>query len=54
VGATLRRNPVACFIPCHRVIRESGALGYYEWGVQRKQALLALERARTEPAQELS
>jgi AraC family transcriptional regulator of adaptative response/methylated-DNA-[protein]-cysteine methyltransferase len=28
VGATLRRNPVACFIPCHRVIQESGALGY--------------------------
>ena len=39
-------NPVAFFIPCHRVIRQSGALGGYRWGPQRKQALQAWERAR--------
>ncbi|MBN1685065.1 MAG: methylated-DNA--[protein]-cysteine S-methyltransferase [Spirochaetales bacterium] len=38
-------NPVAYLIPCHRVIRESGALGGYRWGVVRKQAMLAREFA---------
>lgn len=41
-------NPVAFFIPCHRVIRQSGALGGYRWGIQRKQALQAWECARVE------
>jgi AraC family transcriptional regulator, regulatory protein of adaptative response / methylated-DNA-[protein]-cysteine methyltransferase len=38
-------NPVAYLIPCHRVIRETGALGGYRWGTQRKQAMLARESA---------
>lgn len=33
-------NPVAVVVPCHRVIREDGALGGYRWGLARKQALL--------------
>jgi AraC family transcriptional regulator of adaptative response/methylated-DNA-[protein]-cysteine methyltransferase len=37
-------NPVAVAIPCHRVVREDGALGGYRWGIQRKQKLLALEK----------
>ena len=41
-------NPVAVAIPCHRVVREDGALGGYRWGVDRKKKLLALEAARND------
>jgi AraC family transcriptional regulator of adaptative response/methylated-DNA-[protein]-cysteine methyltransferase len=50
VGTALGRNPIAYLIPCHRVIQASGALGGYRWGLDRKRALLALERARREIA----
>jgi len=43
VGAALGANPVALLIPCHRVIQESGLLGGYRWGQERKIALLARE-----------
>jgi AraC family transcriptional regulator, regulatory protein of adaptative response / methylated-DNA-[protein]-cysteine methyltransferase len=39
------RNPLAVVIPCHRVIRESGDLGGYRWGIERKRTLLDCERA---------
>ena len=32
VGQAVGANPVALLIPCHRVIRQSGALGGYRWG----------------------
>ncbi|MBZ0325564.1 MAG: MGMT family protein, partial [Alphaproteobacteria bacterium] len=38
-------NPLAWLIPCHRVVRETGALGGYAWGTGRKRALLAWEAA---------
>ncbi len=38
------RNPVALAIPCHRVIRASGELGGYRWGLDKKTALLTTER----------
>jgi len=38
-------NPVALVIPCHRVVRENGNLGGYRWGIERKEQLLAQERA---------
>jgi AraC family transcriptional regulator of adaptative response/methylated-DNA-[protein]-cysteine methyltransferase len=44
VARACASNPVAIAIPCHRVIRENGALGGYRWGIERKQALLARER----------
>ena len=44
-GAAIARNPVALIIPCHRVIRDSGALGGYRWGLERKRTLLDIERA---------
>ncbi|HNO87212.1 MAG TPA: methylated-DNA--[protein]-cysteine S-methyltransferase, partial [Rhodocyclaceae bacterium] len=39
-------NPVAVLIPCHRVIRETGELGGYRWGIARKSALHCWEVAR--------
>ncbi len=45
VGAAVGSNPVGFLIPCHRVIRASGAIGGYRWGVDRKRAIQAWERA---------
>jgi AraC family transcriptional regulator, regulatory protein of adaptative response / methylated-DNA-[protein]-cysteine methyltransferase len=51
VGTAIGRNPVAFLIPCHRVIRTTGALGGYRWGLPRKRAMLAWETGRShEPA----
>ncbi len=46
VGTAVGANPVAFLIPCHRVIRETGAISGYRWGVGRKRMLLAWEGAR--------
>lgn len=43
VARACAANPVAIVIPCHRVIRGSGHLGGYRWGLERKQALLTSE-----------
>lgn len=55
VGAAVGANPVAFAIPCHRVIRGSGELGGYRWGLTRKLAMHSWETARsarTETGQE--
>ncbi len=49
-ASAVGRNPIACLIPCHRVIQATGAFGQYHWGPPRKQAMLAYERARVSPA----
>jgi AraC family transcriptional regulator, regulatory protein of adaptative response / methylated-DNA-[protein]-cysteine methyltransferase len=46
VGTALAMNPIGYLIPCHRVIRSTGAIGDYHWGSLRKQALLGVEGAR--------
>ena len=46
VGTACGRNRIGYLIPCHRVIRETGALGGYHWGLDLKQALLATESAQ--------
>ena len=43
VGTANGANPVSYLIPCHRVIRKSGALGGYRWGLGRKLAMLSQE-----------
>ena len=48
VGSAIGANPVALLIPCHRVIRQSGELGGYRWGLIRKHAMLAREMAELE------
>jgi O-6-methylguanine DNA methyltransferase len=45
VGTALGRNPVAFFIPCHRVIRGDGLIGEYGYGVELKRRLLEMEGA---------
>ena len=44
VAGACASNTVALAIPCHRVIRGSGELGGYRWGLDRKRALIDLER----------
>lgn len=46
VGSACGSNRIGVLIPCHRVIRETGALGGYAFGLERKQAVLAWESAR--------
>lgn len=43
IGNAVSHNPIACLIPCHRVIRSTGDPGGYKWGVPRKKAILARE-----------
>ena len=43
VANAVARNRVAYLIPCHRVIRKTGAFGDYRWGSPRKKAILLWE-----------
>ena len=45
VGGALNRNPIPIVLPCHRVVGAGGRLVGYAGGLERKQALLALEGA---------
>lgn len=45
VARACATNPVSVVVPCHRVIRQDGALAGYRWGLSRKEQLLASERA---------
>lgn len=47
VGGANHRNPVSIIIPCHRVIGANGSLTGYGGGLDKKEALLALERGET-------
>ncbi|HEY3723854.1 MAG TPA: methylated-DNA--[protein]-cysteine S-methyltransferase [Acidimicrobiia bacterium] len=49
VGLANGRNPVGIIVPCHRVIGADGSLTGYGGGIERKQALLELERSRRRP-----
>jgi AraC family transcriptional regulator, regulatory protein of adaptative response / methylated-DNA-[protein]-cysteine methyltransferase len=56
VASAVGRNPLGLIVPCHRVLRSTGALGGYHWGLALKQDILANERAAIfrPPAQEIA
>ncbi len=46
VASACAKNRIGVLIPCHRILRGDGSLGGYRWGLQRKRALLDIERKR--------
>jgi AraC family transcriptional regulator of adaptative response/methylated-DNA-[protein]-cysteine methyltransferase len=52
VGTAAGKNPVALLVPCHRLLRNDGAMGGYRWGLERKRALLEREAAASRRARE--
>ena len=50
MASAVGANPVAYLIPCHRVLRKSGALGGYSWGPTRKRVMLGWEAAQVDAA----
>ena len=47
-GNGLGSNPMPIVVPCHRVVATGGGMGGYTGGIERKQALLALERGEAQ------
>ena len=45
VAQACASNKLAVLVPCHRVVRGDGELAGYRWGIERKRALIARERA---------
>lgn len=46
VGGAVGHNPIGIIIPCHRVIGSNGRLTGYAGGLDKKEKLLLLEKAR--------
>ena len=43
VGTAVGRNPIAYFIPCHRVLAAGGGIGGYYWGTKVKERIMEWE-----------
>ena len=52
LGSALAANTLAYLIPCHRVIRETGIIGPYRWGSERKAAMVGWEASMATAQQE--
>ena len=48
VGGAVGHNPISIIVPCHRVVGTNGSLTGYAGGLDKKIALLKLEKADTE------
>ena len=44
VGNAVGKNPIMIYVPCHRVIRKSGNVGGYAWGMSIKRKILHIEK----------
>lgn len=44
IGTANSKNPISIIIPCHRIVQNSGELGGYAGGIDKKQFLISLER----------
>lgn len=53
VGLANGHNPIGIIVPCHRVIGANGSLTGYGGGIDRKRALLEMEKSRVSPAMTL-
>jgi AraC family transcriptional regulator of adaptative response/methylated-DNA-[protein]-cysteine methyltransferase len=51
VARAIASNNLALLVPCHRVVRSDGELAGYRWGIERKRALIARERAAADAAE---
>lgn len=47
VGRAIGDNPIGYIIPCHRVLKSTGEISGYRWGVNRKRAILEYEALKT-------
>lgn len=47
VGGAVGHNPISIIIPCHRVVGKNGSLTGYAGGIDKKLALLTMEKADT-------
>jgi AraC family transcriptional regulator of adaptative response/methylated-DNA-[protein]-cysteine methyltransferase len=45
VASAVGRNPVSWLVPCHRILRGTGAITGYRWGPSKKRSMLAVEAA---------
>jgi AraC family transcriptional regulator of adaptative response/methylated-DNA-[protein]-cysteine methyltransferase len=52
-ATAISKNPIGFLIPCHRVIRQSGIIGDYRWGSNRKRMMLGWEAAKRGPSEQL-
>jgi len=43
VGTAVGSNAISWLVPCHRVLRQSGIIGDYRWGSERKKIMLFCE-----------
>ena len=47
VGGAVGHNPISIIVPCHRVVGANGSLTGYAGGLDKKIALLKLEKTDT-------
>ena len=49
IATAIGKNPLCWLIPCHRVLRASGELGGYHWGLGIKESMLTYESSISKP-----